>query len=410
MTVLCIDPVKSLPKFAELAARRGHSVLVSYTQNGYSMPITANHYSTIDLVNVNDDELLQVIRQHNVQYAFSDTTEGFLLAARINSMIEGVTPSSGTDQPLFAGLSDKVMLAEHLKKTEPALAFSNFQVVSSERDLNELVASLPDNDMIVIRPNRSSDDGSACFVERGDSIPQIILDYLNDLSTTQQHRCIVHTFIPGDAYFINGFKSRDGRVQFDAWRCFYRIAKPFGYLHSILETQFDVQKHAVVTANIERFLNTVNLQSGPFHLEVILGENSFKVIKAATRLAGAPFVYFYEKRGGASQLTSCLQAISGSTAAEQQQVAQETLRYSTDFSFYPTQNGTLSQLRFQQNLESLDSFDGYLATPVIGQKLEANGGEVSPLTISLSNFDIIRLQKDIEHCIELQSQGLFELA
>ncbi|UAA38020.1 hypothetical protein KIH87_15180 [Paraneptunicella aestuarii] len=407
MTVLCIDPVKSLLEFAEIAARCGHSVLVSDTQSGYTMPVAANQYSTINLVNLGDDELQHVIHEHNVQYAFSDTTEGFHLAERINRMIEGLTPSSDAHKPLFAGLSDKALLAEHLQKNAPELAFRDFQVVNSEQELNQLVANLPDNEMLVVRPNRSSDDGSACFVERGDSVPARILDYLN---TAEQHSCIVHRLIPGDAYFINGFKTRDGHIQYDTWRCIYRIAKPFGYLHSVLETRFEDQKHAAVKAHIEKLLNAIGLESGPFHLEVILGDNSFKVIKAATRLAGAPFIYFYEKRGGISQLASCLQAVSDSAAEEQQKAAQETIKYSTDFSFYPPQNGTLNQLRFQQDLESLASFDGYLDFPEAGQKLEAKGGEVSPLTISLSNFDINCLEKDIEQCIEFQSQGVFELA
>lgn len=301
-----------------------------------------------------------------------------------------------------AGLASKIAQRNLVARAAPALAF-DLRVFDDQAALHAYLDGAPDTQ--VVRPELSDERGSA-LLHRA-SLPLTVAH--TAVLFERSPRVVVHRFVEGDPYFVNGVVVEGRLFATDSWRCFQIEAGIRDILTSVINEPCGGPLVSSLHPQLEAVALASGLGDGPVHFElVVLPGGGAKVVKFAPRLASEPLP------------TLCrLLGILGQTDAAPLRTAAEIERapgyhrevgYVADYSFVVRERGTLVRINALNELRSLASYAGDVDMPEPGDLVEATrSGETYGATVLLKHASEAALLADIERCQALNRADVFDV-
>lgn len=301
-----------------------------------------------------------------------------------------------------AGLSSKIAQRDLVARAASSLAF-HLRVFDDPAPLLAYLGASAATQ--VVRPELSDERGSA-LLHRA-SLPLNGEDAANLFERSQ--RVVVHRFVEGDPYFVNGVVVEGRLFATDCWRCFSVDAGIRDILTSVINEPAAGPLICALHSQLERVAVASGLGDGPVHFEIVVSpDGSAKVVKFAPRLASEPLPTLCRLLGILGQTD----AASLRTVAEIERALgfHREVGYVADYSFVVRERGTLMRISALNELRALPSYAGDVDMPEPGDVVEATrSGETYGATILLKNSDELALLADIERCQELNRAGVFDI-
>ena len=301
-----------------------------------------------------------------------------------------------------AGLASKVAQRDLVASAAPALAF-DLRAFDDAATLHAYLDAAAGTQ--VVRPELSDERGSALLHRR--SLPLTVAD--TAALFERSPRVVVHRFVEGDPYFINGVVVEGRLFATDSWRCFSIDAGIRDILTSVINEPCGGPLVSALHPQLEAVALATGLGDGPVHFELVVRpDGGAKVVKFAPRLASEPL----------PTLCRLLGILGQSDAAPLRTVAEierapgfhREVGYVADYSFVVRERGTLVRINALNELRSLASYAGDVDMPEPGDLVEATrSGETYGATVLLKNASEAALLADIERCQELNRADVFDV-
>ena len=301
-----------------------------------------------------------------------------------------------------AGLASKIAQRDLVARAAAALAF-DLRVFDDPAALHAYLDAAHATQ--VVRPELSDERGSA-LLHRA-TLPLTIDD--TAVLFERSPRVVVHEFVEGDPYFVNGVVVEGRLFATDCWRCFSIDAGIRDILTSVINEPCGGPLVTSLHPRLEAVALASGLGDGPVHFELVVApDGGAKVVKFAPRLASEPL----------PTLCRLLGILGQSDAAPLRTVAEierapgfrREVGYVADYSFVVRERGTLVRISALNELRALASYAGDVDMPEPGDLVEATrSGETYGATVMLKHASEAALLADIERCQELNRAGVFDI-
>ena len=222
-------------------------------------------------------------------------------------------------------------------------------------------------------------------------------------------RVVVHRFVAGDPYFVNGVVVEGRLFATDSWRCFSIEAGIRDILTSVINEPCGGPLVSSLHPQLEAVALASGLGDGPVHFEIVVTPGgAATVVKFAPRLASEPLPTLCRLLGILGQSD----AVTLRTVAEIERAPgyHREVGYVADYSFVVRERGTLVRINALNELRSLASYAGDVEMPEPGDLVEATrSGETYGATVLLKHASEAALLADIERCQELNRADVFDI-
>jgi biotin carboxylase len=301
-----------------------------------------------------------------------------------------------------AGLASKIAQRNLVAGAAASLAF-DLRVFEEQALLHAWLRASDGTQ--VVRPELSDERGSA-LLHRA-SLPLTVAD--TAVLFERSPRVVVHRFVEGDPYFVNGVVVEGRLFATDCWRCFSIDAGIRDILTSVVNEPCGGPLVSSLHPQLQAVALASGLGDGPVHFEIVVSpDGGAKVVKFAPRLASEPLPTLCRLLGILGQSD----AISLRTVAEVQRAPgfHREVGYVADYSFVVREPGTLVRINALNELRSLPSYAGDVDMPEPGDVVEATrSGETYGATVLLKHASEAALLADIERCQQLNRADVFDV-
>ncbi|MFG2914998.1 hypothetical protein ACGF0D_19180 [Kitasatospora sp. NPDC048298] len=282
--------------------------------------------------------------------------------------------------------NSKVVQHETIRKIDAQLAFDT--VYFSDRQALERYLTDAAGSLKVLRPEFSTDTGSALFTGPGRPLPQAELDGL----WREGGRAVVHDHVPGTPHFANGVMV-DGRLHLtDIWRCYLLDEGPHSLLTSVVNVLPGAPEAELLRERLQPLAAATADGDGPVCFEVVLNGDQVKVVKFAHRVAGEPL----------PELCGFL-GVAGQSGRE----AETPDGFVADYAFKVRRSGILRAITGLDEVRRLPSYRQDLLLPTLGSPIERTLDEGAGVIVLLKHADESVLLRDLAFLQELNRSGVF---
>lgn len=301
-----------------------------------------------------------------------------------------------------AGLASKIAQRDLVARAAPALAF-DLRVFDDQSALHRYLDASDGKQ--VVRPELSDERGSALLHRAALPLTPADTAALFERSP----RVVVHRFVDGDPYFVNGVVVEGRLFATDSWRCFSIEAGIRDILTSVINEPCGGPLVTSLHPQLEAIAISSGLGDGPVHFElVVTPDGGAKVVKFAPRLASEPLPTLCRLLGILGQTDAA--ALRSVAEIERAPGFHREVGYVADYSFVVRSRGTLVRINALNELRSLASYAGDVDMPEPGDLVEAtHSGETYGATVLLKNASEAALLADIERCQELNRADVFDV-
>ncbi|MFZ3475028.1 hypothetical protein ACODT3_00850 [Streptomyces sp. 4.24] len=254
---------------------------------------------------------------------------------------------------------------------------------------------------VVVRPEFSAEIGSALFHRPGAPLTESARAHLWQRAGDS---VVAHALVPGTPYFANGVVHEGRLVLTDCWRCFTLDEGPRTLLTSVVNPSPDDPLLSRLTDGLAPVVKAAGITDGPVHFELVVGEDTLKVVKWAARPAGSPLPELCALLGvpGQAGALATGRPVALADAGDIGCVA--------DYSFIVRAHGTLAEVTGLDELLGRPSYAGPERIPEPGDPVTPSVNENPVLTLWLRHHDRATLLADIDHYQSRNREGVFLLA
>lgn len=252
---------------------------------------------------------------------------------------------------------------------------------------------------VVLRPEFSTDTGSALIRRSGHPLPA------EEIAALGPGRVLAHRWVPGVAHFLNGVVVHGEFVPADLWRCLTIDLGPRDLLTSVINEDPTSMAGKRLIEAARHLTGRLSVPDGPICLELVLTDDSVRVVKTALRVAGAPLPWLAEQVGGHTQHT--LLALGARAPGTR---PAETEGFIADYALAAHRSGTLVEIIGLDLIRGLPSYAGDLSLPVIGTRIERTVGEGGAGAVLLRHHDADVLSEDVAELQRLNRAGVFRVS
>src|SRR5436190_9967984 len=301
-----------------------------------------------------------------------------------------------------SGLASKIAQRDLVARSAPALAF-DLRVFDDPATLHAYLDAARSTQ--VVRPELSDERGSALL--HRPSLPLTAAD--TAVLFERSPRAVVHAFVEGDPYFVNGVVVEGRLFATDCWRVFSIDAGIRDILTSVINEPCGGPLVSSLHPQLEAVALASGLGDGPVHFElVVTPAGGAKVVKFAPRLASEPLPTLCRLLGILGQSDAA--ALRTVAEIERAPGFHREVGYVADYSFVVRERGTLVRINALNELRSLASYAGDVDMPEPGDLVEATrSGETYGATVMLKHESEAALLADIERCQELNRADVFDV-
>jgi biotin carboxylase len=301
-----------------------------------------------------------------------------------------------------AGLAGKIAQRDLVARSAPTLAF-DLRAFDDPATLHAYLDATVATQ--VVRPELSDERGSA-LLHRA-SLPLTTED--TAVLFERSPRVVVHEFVEGDPYFVNGVVVEGRLFATDCWRCFQIDAGIRDILTSVINEPCGGPLVTGLHPQLEAVARATGLGDGPVHFEIVVSpDGGAKVVKFAPRLASEPLPTLCRLLGILGQSDAA--ALRTVAEIERAPGFQREVGYVADYSFVVRERGTLVRINALNELRALASYAGDVDMPEPGDLVEATrSGETYGATVLLKHASEAALLADIERCQELNRADVFDV-
>lgn len=301
---------------------------------------------------------------------------------------------SGGPEPLF----DKIAQHRAIRALAPDMAFDAVVV----QDATDLPSRPPST--TVIRPALSP-SSRGCAAMAGPDLPLSTEDRAR--FSTQGGPFLVHEYVAGTPFFVNGVMSGGFLTVSDIWECGLWQVDCRPILVSVINATLANLPVGTRDA-LETLARGLGILAGPVHFEIIRTDaGSVKLVKFAPRLASSPLPELCTLAGMPTQEARLGQAQRGNFD-KHLPGGPPPRRHVADYSFSFSRSGRLRSIR-ANCAQSLDSVCVVFHAVPAGTDVRATHDGLSyGLTLFLANASRGALRADIAQLQRFQSEGVFD--
>lgn len=336
------------------------------------------------------------INKSSCIYAFSGTDEGIKLSHQYNvsSKLCGLN-----DYPITA-LFNKIEQHKLLSNIAKNMAFDIVNYFDDKKKLIDYCKNKKNE--LVIRPEISFQNGSAIIYRPYESSFNKAVDWL----FTKTNKVIVHRFVPGNIYIINGIMHLKRLIITDCWKCFTLDKPARRILTSVINVKNDNIEILEIFQKLENLCLELKIYNSPMHFEIVVTKNDFKIIKFLPRLASEPLPTLCNLLGITGQKNTMY-----SILLKKELYTNIIINYFVaDYSFVLNKAGRLLRIKYFDKIITLLSYYGVYYLPNCGDYLEETvSGQTYATTILLKSTSEQQVLHDINLCQKYNHIGIFEL-